>query len=150
MNKTELQFMEDAIANCGASKNAVHPGLSGGTRADARQRVLQHYGVASTQEPATVANVDAALRQGKGVIISSKADKLWSTLGYPAGVGGGGRHAVLVTNGLYDSSGKMTGVRINDTGVNRQYTLTNAQLNDCLNSGSGVMNVTSDRIWPNN
>jgi len=99
-------------------------------------------------QPATVANVDSALRDGKGVIMSSDADTLWATQGFPPGVGGGGRHAVVITNGLYDGDGKMTGVHVNDTGTGTQYTLTNAQLKDCLDSGSGTLNVTDQRIWP--
>lgn len=148
--KTELQYMDDAISSCGALKDANHPADSGGTSAASRQCVMQQYGVPSSLEPATVANVDAALRSGKGVIMSSDADTLWATQGMPPGVGGGGRHAVVLTNGLYDADGKMTGVHVNDTGTGTQYTLTNAQLKDCLDSGSGTLNVTDNRIWPTN
>jgi hypothetical protein len=148
LNKTELQFLDDAIASCGALKDANHPAESGGTGAPSRQCVMQQYGVPSTIEPATVANVDAALRDGKGVIISSEADTLWGTQGISPS--GPGKHAVVLTNGLYDSAGKMTGVAVNDTGTGTQYTLTASQLQTCLNSGSGVMNVTDARIWPTN
>ena len=82
--------------------------------------------------------------------MSSDADTLWGTQGAPPSIGGGGRHAVVITNGLYDSAGKMTGVHINDTGTGTQYTLTNAQLATCLNSGSGTLNVTDARVWPIN
>lgn len=146
--KTELQYMDDAIASCGVSQAANHPDDSGGTSAGQRQCVMNQYGVPSSLQPATVANVDSALRDGKGVIMSSDADTLWATQGFPPGVGGGGRHAVVITNGLYDVDGKMTGVHVNDTGTGTQYTLTNAQLKDCLDSGSGTLNVTDQRIWP--
>ena len=148
LGKTELQFMDDAIASCGVSQEANHPADSGASSAPQRQCVLQQYGVPSTVESATVANVDDALRKGKGVIMSTKADVLWATQGFPPGVGGGGRHAVVLSNGIYDGSGKMTGVHVNDTGTGTQYTLTNAQLQDCLDSGSRKLNVTDDRIWP--
>jgi len=148
--KTEEQFLDDAIASCGALQAANHPADSGGTSAAARQCVMQQYGVPSSLVPATVANVDDALRNGKGVIMSSDADVLWGTQGSPAGMGGGGRHAVVLTNGLYDADGKMTGVHVNDTGTGTQYTLTTAQLKDCLDSGSGTLNVTDQRIWPTN
>ena len=64
-----------------------------------------------------MANVDDALRNGKGVIMSSNSDVLWGTQGFPPGAGGGGGHAVVLTNGIYDSAGKMTGVHVNDTGT---------------------------------
>lgn len=150
LGKTELQFMDDAIASCGAVKKPNHPDDSGATSASARQCVMQQYGVTSSQIPATVPNVEAALRDGKGVIMSSDADTLWGTQGSPPSIGGGGRHAVVITNGLYDSAGKMTGVHINDTGTGTQYTLTNAQLATCLSSGSGTLNVTDARVWPIN
>jgi len=147
-NKTEQQFMEDAIASCGARQAANHPDESSASSAAARQCVMQQNGVPSTIQPATVANVDDALRNGKGVIMSSNSDVLWGTQGFPPGAGGGGGHAVVLTNGIYDSAGKMTGVHVNDTGTGTQYTLTNAQLKDCLDSGSGKLNVTDARIWP--
>lgn len=146
--KTELQYMDDAIASCGIPQAANHPDDSGGTNAEQRQCVMQQYGVGSSVEPATIANVDDALRNGKGVVMSSNSDTLWATQGFPPGVGGGGRHAVVLTNGIYDNDGKMTGVHVNDTGTGTQYTLTNAQLQDCLDSGSRKINVTDDRIWP--
>ncbi|HEX7689585.1 MAG TPA: hypothetical protein VF453_17895 [Burkholderiaceae bacterium] len=149
LSKTELQFLDDAIASCGAEKDATnHPADSGGTGAPQRQCIMKQYGVDSSIENATVSNVDDALRNGKGVIMSSDADTLWGTQGIAAS--GAGRHAVLLTNGLYDSNGKLTGVGVNDTGIGRQYTLTVSQLDACLKSGSGVINVTNARIWPSN
>ncbi|MGN6529601.1 MAG: hypothetical protein ACTHL8_24675 [Burkholderiaceae bacterium] len=148
--KTELKFMDDAIASCGARQAANHPDDSGATSAASRQCVMQQYGVPSSIEPATVANVDSALRERKGVIMSASSDVLWGTQGIAEGAGGGGLHAVVLTNGLYDASGNMTGVHVNDTGTGTQYTLTTAQLKDCLDSGSGKLNVTDKPIWPSN
>ncbi|HEX7636769.1 MAG TPA: hypothetical protein VF457_00100 [Burkholderiaceae bacterium] len=150
LGKSELQFMDDAIASCGVDRAANHPADSGASTAVSRQCVMKQYGVPSSVEPATVANVDAALRDRKGIIMSSSSDVLWSTQGIAQGAGGGGLHAVVITNGLYDTDGKMTGVHINDTGTGTQYTLTTAQLKDCLDSGSGKLNVTDVPIWPNN
>jgi len=149
LNKTEEQFMNDAIASCGAGQGST-PETTGGTSAEARKCVMQQYGVASTVQPATVANVDDALRSGKGVIISSDADTIWATQGEAEGMGGGGRHAVVLTNAIYDSNGKMTGVDVNDTGLGRRYAMSTEDLQKCLTSGSGKMNVTDAPIWPTN
>ena len=147
LGKTEEQFMNDAIASCGAGQGST-PETTGGTSAATRQCVMQQYGVASTVKPATLANVDDALRNGKGVIISSDADTIWGTQGQAQGMGGGGRHAVILTNAIYDSSGKMTGVDVNDTGLGTRYAMSTEDLQKCLTSGSGQMNVTDVRIWP--
>lgn len=146
--KTEAQFMNDAIASCGAGQGAT-PADSGVTSSVVRQCVMKQYGVASTVQPATLANVDAALRSGKGVIVSADSDTLWATQGIQSS-GAGGGHAVLLTNAIYDSTGKMTGVDVNDTGTGSRYALSAEDLDDCLKSGSGKMNVTDAPIWPTN
>lgn len=61
-----------------------------------------------------------------------------------------GRHAVVLTHGGYDADGQLLGVYVNDTGINKRYYLTNDELSDVLDSGSGSMNVTDRRIWPAN
>lgn len=148
VNKTESQFLNDAISSCGVYSDSSNPSLSGTTSPLSRQCVMQQYGVSSTIEHANIANVDAALREGKGVIISADSAKLWSLQGLPAGDGGG--HAVLLTNAIYDSTGKMTGVDVNDTGVGMRYAMSTDDLETAMKSGSGWMNVTTNPIWPSN
>lgn len=145
LNKTEQQFLDDAIASCNVTADPSNPTLSGGTNSLKRQCIMQQYGVPSSIKDATMSEVEAALRDGKGVIITADAKELWAMQGIsnPPGL-----HAVLITNGIYDSAGKLTGVDINDTGIGQRYALSTQELNDAMNTGSGLMNVTDNRIWP--
>ncbi|MEI8394319.1 MAG: hypothetical protein WCF85_06250 [Rhodospirillaceae bacterium] len=140
----ELEFLNKAINSCSVDKADNHPIDSGGSNAENRQCILSQYGVDSIIEDASVGAVDQALRERKGVIISTDVSVLWSGLG----ISQAGRHAVVVTHGKYDDDGKMEGVYINDTGVGKQYYITSDALKDALESGAGSMNVTSKPIWP--
>jgi hypothetical protein len=146
LDKTELQFMEDAITSCNAEKNKDHPNNSGGTSAKVRQCVMKKNGVSSSIQDATLENVDLALRKRQGVIMSADVEVLWENQGVPPQPG---RHAVVITHGEYSQDGNLTGVYINDTGINKRYFLTADELSDCLQSGSGQLNVTDNPIWPN-
>ena len=139
LDMSEREFMDNAIATC-----AVDP--DGGANGLDRQCVMQQYGVRSNLQDASVANVDAALRDGKGVIINADSKTLWDMQGIPTAKGI--PHAVLLTNGIYDSAGKMTGVDVNDTGTGARYAMSTDDLQRALDSGSGLMNVTDNRIWP--
>ena len=146
VNKTEKQFLDDAVTSCSVS-TSPDPTQSGGSNSAKRRCIMQQYGVSSSIADANIANVDAALRDGKGVIITADAKTLWATQGIP---GPSGMHAVVITNGIYDSTGKLTGVDINDTGVGTRYALSTQELDTAMKSGTGLMNVTDDRIWPTN
>lgn len=121
---------------------------SGATTVDQRQCVLATYGIGSTIQTATVENVDAALRDGRGVIISADVSVLWKGQDRfdPTQRGG---HAVVVTHGGYDENGNLLGVYVNDTGIGSRYFLSKTQLQDALASRAvKKINVTNDRIWP--
>jgi len=145
---SELEFLNKAIDTCGVEKEKNHPKDSGGSDAGRRQCILKQYGVASKIEDASLENVDRALRDGKGVIISADVAVLWQHRpGVPPQTV---RHAVVVTHGHYDQDGNLAGVWVNDTGIGQRYFLTTEQLGDALDSGSLELNITDHRIWPNN
>lgn len=146
LNKTELDFLNDAIATCGVDKGSPHPQESGGTGAIDRQCILKQYGVDSSVESASVSAVDNALRDRKGIIISADVQVLWNGRVPPPPPTG--RHAVVLTHGDYDSNGNLTGVFVNDTGIGKRYRLSVDELEDVLDSGSGSINVTKKAIWP--
>src|SRR5690606_14698838 len=66
--KTELEFLNDAIASGKASTGDPHPGESGGTSASGREGLLADAGVKSTTQKTTTENLAAALKDKKGVI----------------------------------------------------------------------------------
>lgn len=146
LKDTEREFLEKAIASCGAAVGVPHPDESGGTSAEKRRCIMGQFGVESTVQKATVENVDAALRQGKGVIISADVNVLWKD---QQGIAPqSGRHAVVLTHGGYDADGNLLGVYVNDTGIDKRYYLTTDELSDVLDSGSKAINVTDKPIWP--
>lgn len=146
LNKTELDFLNDAIGTCDVTKGSPHPNESGGTNANDRQCILKQYGIESSVESASVSTVDKALRDRKGVIISADVQVLWNGRVPPPTPAGG--HAVVLTHGDYDSDGNLTGVFVNDTGIGERYRLSVDELEDVLDSGSGSINVTNKAIWP--
>jgi len=139
LDMSERQFMDNAIATCTVDDD-------GGANALDRQCVMQQYGVRSTVEKADITNVDAALRDGKGVIVTADSKLLWGMQGISSQQGV--PHAVLLTNGIYDDTGKMTGVWVNDTGIGQRYPMSTDDLATALKSGTGKMNVTDNPIWP--
>ena len=139
LNVSEHQFMDDAITMCNVDSDGGANGLD-------RQCVMQQYGVSSKLQDANVANVDAALRDGKGVIVNADSKTLWHMQGIETDTGD--PHAVLLSEGIYDDTGKMTGVWVNDTGIGQRYPLSTDELAKGLKSGSGLMNVTDKPIWP--
>ena len=99
----------------GFAENNADDSLRGGTTAATRQALLNEYGVSSTiVNVPTEADLADALKQNKGVIASVEVGTLW---GCTNPVGG---HAIVVTEGDFDASGKLTHVYINDTGMGQQ------------------------------
>jgi hypothetical protein len=100
-----------AVTNNLADHSEANPAEWGGTGPDERQAVLSHFGVASHEEAATPENIAKAVADGKGVITSHDAGKLW--LNQPDGSG----HAITVTGTESDADGNITTVITNDTGL---------------------------------
>lgn len=82
------------------------------------------------------------------MIVSADVQVLWNGRVPPPTPTG--RHAVVLTHGDYDQNGNLTGVFVNDTGIDKRYRLSVDELEDVLDSGSGSMNVTDNPIWPDN
>ena len=80
-----------------------------------RERILAKYGVDSDIEPTTRDNLAKAIKANKAVIANVDAGVLWNNSQY-----NGGGHAIVVYDGDFDSSGKLTHVYINDTGAGKQ------------------------------
>jgi len=108
---TENEVLNYAVTNNLADHSEANPAEWGGTGPDERQAVLSHFGVASHEEAATPENIAKAVADGKGVITSHDAGKLW--LNQPDGSG----HAITVTGTESDADGNITTVITNDTGL---------------------------------
>ena len=90
--------------------------LSGGTYPETRAEILNANGVPAKTTPATMANLESSLSEGKGVIVAVDAAFLWPARTAPVG----SFHAIVVTGAEYDNHGKLTNVVINDTGSGRE------------------------------
>ena len=100
---------------------------------------LKAGGVPAHTEPGTPANIQAALGQGRGVVSSHNAGKLWGT----SDTGG---HAVQTTGVVRDPNGNVTHYVINDTGTGQAGALApRAQYEDSLR-GTPIA-VTDNPIW---
>ena len=138
---SEKDLLEDAMDHGNATREATLE-ESGGTGPDGRQAILDRHGVESTLEDATAADLQQALAEGKGVITSHDAGKLWNK---PTYLGSG--HAILVTGAEYDANGELKTVYFNDTGTGEcRNSLPAADFLGSLRSGRD-MNVTKDPIW---
>jgi uncharacterized Zn-binding protein involved in type VI secretion len=108
---SETEILNKAIAN-----GLAAPG--GGTGPGGRQALLQEYGVPSDVAPTTRAALGQALRDGKPVIVSADAGRLWND---PQYLGSG--HAVTVTGGTFDGAGNLQTVTVNDTGIGQRHVM---------------------------
>jgi len=109
-NISEASLLSQSIANGDADNNA-NPTQRGGTSPSGRSNILTNNGVANHTETASRQNIMQAVAEGRGVITSHDAGRLW---GNPAFNGSG--HAVLVTGVQFDANGNPVNVIINDTG----------------------------------
>jgi phosphoribosyl-AMP cyclohydrolase len=113
---------------------------SGGTTPTERQSILSNNGVPSSLQTQNMENIERAVAEGRGVITSHNAGKLWGTTD-------SGGHAVLVTGIEYDENGNPTRVFFNDTGTGHcMNSVPASQFQNSLRPGRQI-NVTNDPIW---
>jgi uncharacterized Zn-binding protein involved in type VI secretion len=97
---TEDEALDDALRSGLASREATRED-SGGTNPADRESFLAASGVRSTRVPATMAQIQQAVAEGRGVITSHDVAELWG----PPNAGG---HAIVVTGVEYDCFRKAT------------------------------------------
>lgn len=89
-----------------------YPEANGGTSAEGRQRILQHFGIKSELQEATVDNIAAAVSDGRGVIISVYAGMLYNGQSNHKDL-----HAITVTSVKKDRYGNVLGFYVCDSGT---------------------------------
>ena len=144
---SEQELFDDAVAHGEALQDdpitgrCPNPADVGGSSPDGRQKLLARHGVTSKLVPQHPPNeLMQAVAEGKGVITSHDAGKLWGDKDQS------GYHAILMTGIVFDEEGRPVEVITNDTG-----------LGAC---GNGVpakqffgsltdrrANVTDDAVW---
>lgn len=123
----------------GLCRVASDYGNGGGTNPESRQTLLKEYGVESTLERPTIDNIKNFVSEGRGVIISVDAGKLW---GQSSAIGYG--HAVTVTSVVLDTKGNSLGFYICDSGTGGQDSAKFYLAQQITDSLSGrPMNVTT-------
>lgn len=110
---TEKEVVDYASENglCVYRKSGMS-GSNGGTSAEDRQQILQHFGLESTQMPGSVENIAQAVSEGRGVIVSVRAGRLWYGFSFMPDF-----HAVTVTSVKKDAQGNILGFYIADSGI---------------------------------
>lgn len=93
------------VANDSAGKN-------GGTTPDGRKKILVEFGLDSELKPASIDSIAQCVSEGRGVIISVDARKLWRSLAIPPN----SLHAVTVTSVQKDRNNQIEGFYICDSG----------------------------------
>jgi Domain of unknown function (DUF4157) len=88
-------------------------GVGGGTPAGKVPEILKAGGVEAQKMVNTPEKIQVALKEGRGVVSSHDAAKLWGVEGNMGG------HAVHVTSVVRDSKGNVTHYVINDTGTGK-------------------------------
>lgn len=138
---SEDKLLDYALKSGDAAKKATRAD-SGGTYPEGRKAILKDHGVSSTLEPQTLRGMEKATSEGKGVIASVDATKLYGI--NDTKVRG---HAVVVTGVVKDSNGNITEVIINDTGkgdCGKHYPV--GKFKNSLRKGKN-MNVTKNPVW---
>jgi uncharacterized Zn-binding protein involved in type VI secretion len=141
-NVNEQALLNVSMALGYADRDTSNPANSGGTSPSGRSNILTVNGVANHTQTASQQNLLQAVAEGRGVITSHDAGKLWNN---PAFNGGG--HAVLVTGVQFDAKGKPANVIINDTGQGQcSNPVPVKQFMSSLRPGRD-MNVTNNKVF---
>lgn len=141
-NVSENSLLTVSMAAGYADQDTSNPSNSGGTSPSGRSDILKANGVANHTEAPSQENLLQAVAEGRGVITSHDAGKLWNN---PAFNGSG--HAVLVTGVQFDATGKPSNVIINDTGQGQcSNSVPAKQFMNSLRSGRD-MNVTDNKVF---
>lgn len=139
-NVSEQNLLNWAVANGNADNSDPSPTQWGGTSPNQRAAILTQYGVANHQEPQTRENITQAIAEGRGVITSHDAGKLWNN---PSVSGG---HAITVTGAEYNPDGSIKNIITNDTGLGQGRNSVPAnQFFDSLRTGRNA-NVTDNPL----
>lgn len=154
-NVTEQQLIDQSVQDGFASKESPLPpgqynGNDGGTSPTKRKALLAHYGIDSTIEPSTPENMERAVQEGKGVIVSVDAAALWPTT-HGISANPGDLHAIVVTGVEYDDAGNIKNYIVNDTGPgggpNCGVAVPAATMEAAIAAhGNSRLNVTTKRI----
>lgn len=110
---TEKEIVEYASENglCVYRESGMSES-NGGTSAEDRQKILRHFGLESMQMPCSVENIAQAVSEGRGVIVSVRAGRLWYGFSFLPDF-----HAVTVTSVKKDAQGNILGFYIADSGI---------------------------------
>jgi uncharacterized Zn-binding protein involved in type VI secretion len=137
---SEDKLLDTAMDKGWAQREATR-GESGGTTAEGMHSLLDNQGVSSSLQPQTMANIQQAVAEHRGVITAHNAGTLWNTTDE-------GGHAILVTGAQYDPNGKLASIIINDTGTGEGMHLVPADRYErsLLNGFSAT--ITDHPIWP--
>lgn len=108
---TENEVLTVALQGklCIANDNA---GKNGGTTPDGRKKILTAFGLDSELKPTSIETIAQCVSEGRGVIISVDARKLWRSLKIPPN----SLHAVTVTSVQKDTNNQIEGFYICDSG----------------------------------
>lgn len=113
LSTEEFEALDIAIKNdlCNKYRKAWYGKVyqGGGTSPESRKEILKHLGIDSYLEDASVDNIAKRVVEGRGVIISVRAGKLWnSTIK--------GLHAITVTSVQRGFDGTIQGFFVCDSG----------------------------------
>jgi hypothetical protein len=144
-NATEEELVKYASTSSGPLEGhlCTTRTIPGGTTPETRQAILKQYGVESELQEATVDNIAQAVSEGKGVIISVYAGKLWGNARHKNNM-----HAITVTSVVKNSDGSIAGFWVTDSGAIAHEPATyysKATIHNALTKSK--MNVTSNTIW---
>ena len=138
INVTEHEIVDYALSK-GLCRSNSNREVNGGTAMTDRQAILSGFGVNSELRTASVDNIASAVSEGRGVIASLDAGKLWDNPDYY-----GGFHAVTITSVTKDSNGKVLGFHVCDSGTGGKDSAAYYSADRISNALSGrPLNVTS-------
>ena len=145
-NISQEALLQQSINGGLASQGAPGPAQmwnSGGTNPAQRAQILTNNGVPAATQAPTMANLENAVAQGRGVITAMDAGLLPN---WPAGTALQSWHAITVTGIEYDANGNPINVIVNDTGMGQcGQRIPYAQFQAALRGTPHV--VTNNPIW---
>ena len=146
IKKSERELIEYAKSrNPPLAEINSTPGNNGGTNYNQRRELLNAHGISSSIVPAPPEKPDInmlanAIEEGKGVIISVDAGRLWRN-------SESGGHAIVVTSVRRDSHGNILGFFVSDSGTSRNEPFKYYDAAHIARALTGrPMNVTDNKI----
>lgn len=110
-----IPFLNGSTIRKTLCRTGSDPSQNGGTGAEDRKIILDHFGIPSRTAKQEITTIAKAVASGRGVIASIYPKKLYKNLPISKEIGSGMTHAITITSVKVDANGKVIGFYVCDS-----------------------------------